>query len=165
MKAKSFAGMRCSVAGALELIGDRWTLLLLRDLSLGLTRYDEFQESTGIPNTTLSNRLRSLETDGIVERIAYQERPPRHAYQLTEKGRDLWKVLTALREWGDKWDASGFGAPTMETVDRSTGRKVELALVDPQTRRAVPRERVALKPGPGADEITRTRLAKLGDRK
>jgi DNA-binding HxlR family transcriptional regulator len=165
MKAKSFAGMRCSVAGALELIGDRWTLLLLRDLSLGLTRYDEFQESTDIPNTTLSNRLRSLETHGIVERIAYQERPPRHAYQLTEKGRDLWKVLTALREWGDKWDASGFGAPTMETVDRSTGRKVELALVDPQTRRAVPRERVALKPGPGADEITRIRLAKLGDRK
>lgn len=158
MKAKSFAGMRCSVAGALELVGDRWTLLLLRDFGLGLTRFDEFQESTGISNTTLTTRLRELETHGIVERVAYQERPPRHEYRLTEKGRDLWTVLTALREWGDKWDASGFGAPTIEVVDSKTDRELRLALVDPDTGRAVPRGRVQLRPGPGADDATRERL-------
>ena len=107
MKPKSFAGMRCSVAGALEIIGDRWTLLLLRDLSLGLTRYDAFRKSCAIPTTTLSKRLGALEDNGIVVRSRYSQRPPRDEYRLTDKGRDLWKVLTALREWGDRWDASG----------------------------------------------------------
>lgn len=158
MKAKSFAGMRCSVAGALEMIGDRWTLLLLRDLGLGLSRYDEFQSSTGIPNTTLSTRLKALEQNGIVERTRYRERPPRDAYRLTEKGRDLWKVITALREWGDRWDASGFGAPTIEVVDRDSGRELRLALVDPQTGQAVAQDRVKYRPGPGADDVVNALL-------
>lgn len=158
MKVKSFAGMRCSVAGALEMIGDRWTLLLLRDLGLGLTRFDEFQASTGIANTTLSTRLRDLERNGIVVRSRYQERPPRDAYKLTAKGRDLWKVLTALREWGDRWDASGFGAPTIEVVDRNTGRELRLALVDPDTGQAVTGQRIEYRPGPGADDTVRALL-------
>ena len=74
MKAKSFAGMRCSVAGALELIGDRWALLLLRDLSLGVSRFDEFRSGTGIPNTTLATRLRDLERNGVIARTRYLER-------------------------------------------------------------------------------------------
>ena len=158
MKAKSFAGMRCSVAGALEMIGDRWTLLLLRDLGLGLSRYDEFQSSTQIPNTTLSMRLKELERNGIVERTRYRERPPRDAYRLTEKGRDLWKVIAALREWGDRWDASGYGAPTIEVVDRDTDRQLRLALVDPQTGQAVARERIKYRPGPGADDVVHALL-------
>lgn len=151
MKPKSFAGMRCSVAGTLEIIGDRWTLLLLRDLGLGLSRYDEFRNSCGIPTTTLSKRLQSLETHGIVERSRYNERPPRDEYRLTAKGRDLWKVTTALREWGDRWDASGYGAPSIEVVDRETGHQLRLALVDPETGQVVPRDRIQLRPGPGAD--------------
>ena len=158
MKAKSFAGMRCSVAGALEMIGDRWTLLLLRDLGMGLSRFDEFQASTGIPNTTLATRLKDLERNGIVARTRYLERPPRDAYHLTDKGRDLWKVLTALREWGDRWDASGFGTPTIEVVDRDTDRELRLALVDPQTGQAVPRDRIRYRPGPGADDRVRALL-------
>ncbi|RYG32585.1 MAG: transcriptional regulator [Burkholderiales bacterium] len=154
MKAKSFAGMRCSVAGALEMIGDRWSFLVIRDLSLGLRRYDELQASTGIPAATLAARLKHLESKGIVERVRYQERPPRDEYRLTVKGRDLWKVSTALREWGDRWDASGFGQPSIELVDRKTGRPVELALVDAETGKPVPRERVELRPGPGADQST-----------
>ena len=160
MKAKSFSGMRCSVAGALEMIGDRWTLLLLRDLGLGLERFDEFQASTGIANTTLSTRLKELERHGVIERTRYLERPPRDAYRLTEKGRDLWKVITALREWGDRWDASGYGAPTIEVVDRDTDRELRLALIDPQTRQAVPRERVTYRPGPGADDAVHALLAR-----
>ncbi|SFR44710.1 transcriptional regulator, HxlR family [Marinobacter daqiaonensis] len=151
MKTKSFAGMRCSVAGALEIIGDRWTLLLLRDLGLGLSRYDDFRKSCGIPTTTLSKRLQSLEAHDVVQRTRYSERPPRDEYHLTEKGCDLWKVTTALREWGDRWDASGYGAPTVELVDRETDRELRLALVDPETGQIVPRNRIRLRPGPGAD--------------
>ena len=158
MKPKSFAGMRCSIAGALELIGDRWALLVIRDLSLGLSRYDDLRASTGIPAATLAARLKHLVEHGIVERVRYQERPPRDEYRLTAKGRDLWKVNVALREWGDRWDASGFGAPAIEMVDRETGRPVVLALVDAETGVAVPRDRVHLRAGPGADDSTRQRL-------
>ncbi|MGY1410518.1 winged helix-turn-helix transcriptional regulator [Luteimonas sp. A611] len=161
MKVKSFAGMRCSIAGALELIGDRWTLLLIRDLSLGLRRHDELRASTGIPTATLAARLKHLTQHGIVEPSQYQERPPRVEYRLTAKGHDLWKVSIALREWGDRWDASGFGAPTVETIDRETGRPLRLALVDPETGTAVPTNRIQLRPGPGADDRVRHLLDNL----
>ncbi|MDP3736046.1 MAG: helix-turn-helix domain-containing protein [Hyphomonadaceae bacterium] len=159
MKPKSFSGMRCSIAGALELIGDRWSILVIRDLSLGLRRYDELRVSTGIPAATLAARLKHLEAKGIAERVRYQKRPPRDEYRLTVKGRDLWKVSTALREWGDRWDASGFGQPTVELVDRKTGRPVVLALVDAETSKAVSLDRIQLRPGPGADDAIRRLLA------
>lgn len=158
MKPKSFAGMRCSIAGALELIGDRWALLVIRDLSLGLGRYDDLRTSTGIPAATLAARLKHLEAGGIVERVQYQEHPPRNEYRLTPKGRDLWKVSVALREWGDRWDASGYGQPTVETIDRDTGHPLILALVDAESGIAVPRARVQLRPGPGADDSIRRLL-------
>lgn len=158
MKAKSFSGMRCSMAGALELIGDRWALLLIRDLSLGMHRYDALRSNTGIPDATLAARLKLLTENGLVERMRYQERPPRDEYRLTEKGRDLWKVTIALREWGDRWDASGFGIP-METVDRETGHLLTLALVDAETGTVVPIEKATLRPGPDADEAVRRVLA------
>jgi len=150
--------MRCSMAGALELIGDRWAFLVIRDLSLGLRRYDELRDSTGIPAATLASRLKHLEGAGIVERVQYQERPPRDEYRLTAKGRDLWKVSVALREWGDRWDASGFGLPTIETVDRLNGRPLTLAMVDAETGMAVAPDRIRLRPGPGADEAVRRLL-------
>lgn len=161
MKPKSFAGMRCSIAGALELIGDRWSLLLIRDLLLGLRRYDDLRASTGIPDATLAARLKHLQAQGIIERVRYQERPPRDEYRLTAKGRDLWKVGVALREWGDRWDATGFNAPTVETVDRITGRKLTLALIDPETGVAAKPDRISLRPGPGADEAIRALLENL----
>jgi DNA-binding HxlR family transcriptional regulator len=158
MKSKSFAGMRCSIAGALELIGDRWALLVIRDLSLGLRRYDDLRSSTGIPAATLAARLKHLEAGGIVERARYQDRPPRDEYRLTPKGRDLWKVSVALREWGDRWDASGYGQPTVETVDRDTGRPLKLSLVDTETGLAVRPSQVRLRAGPGADDAIRRLL-------
>lgn len=152
MKPRSFAGMRCSIAGALELIGDRWALLLIRDLFFGLKRFEDLRASTGIPAATLTSRLKHLVLSGIIERVPYNERPPRLEYHLTPKGRDLWKVSVALREWGDRWDASGFGAPAVEMVDRTTGRPVILSLVDAETGEAVPINRTTLRPGPGADD-------------
>ncbi|KRA75431.1 hypothetical protein ASD89_08280 [Caulobacter sp. Root656] len=163
MKAKSFSGMRCSMAGALEVVGDRWALLLIRDLSLGLRRYDELRASTGIPPATLAARLTHLVEGGLVERVRYQERPPRDDYRLTDKGRDLWKVTVALREWGDRWDASGFGVP-MEMVDRHTGRPLRLTLVDAETGEAVPIERAMMRPGPDADDAVH-RLLGAGSEK
>lgn len=162
MKTRSFSGMRCSIAGALELIGDRWALLVVRDLSLGLSRYDDLRASTGIPAATLASRLKHLATSGIVERVRYQERPPRDEYRLTRKGRDLWKVSVALREWGDRWDATGFGSPAVEMVDRLTGRPVTLALVDAVTGEVLPLERARLRPGPGADEAIHRLLNPTG---
>jgi DNA-binding HxlR family transcriptional regulator len=154
MKAKSFIGMRCPIAGALELIGDRWVLLIVRDLSMGMTRYDDIRVSLGIPTATLSARLKRLEETAIVARHRYQERPARDEYRLTPKGRDLWKVSVALREWGDRWDASGFGAPTIDIVDRESGRPLELGMVDRETGQTVPPTRIELRPGPGADDST-----------
>ncbi|KRB41579.1 helix-turn-helix domain-containing protein [Phenylobacterium sp. Root700] len=160
MRTKSFSAMTCSIAGALEAIGDRWAILLLRDLAMGLTRYDDLQASTGMPTTTLAGRLKHLEATGLIEKRPYQERPPRFEYVLTPKGRDLWKVTTALREWGDRWDASGLGAPTVELIDGESGRQIELALVDVETGAVVPRSRARLRPGPGADDLVRARFAK-----
>lgn len=159
MRAKSFCGMTCSIAGAMEAIGDKWGMLLLRDLFLGLTRYDDLRTSTGMPTTTLAERLKHLEAAGIAERRQYQDRPPRFEYLLTAKGRDLWKVTTALREWGDRWDTSGLGAPTVLLVDRETGHSLELGLVDAETGSPVPRTRAELRPGPGADDLVRARFA------
>ena len=153
--------MRCSIAGALEAIGDRWALLLIRDLSLGLSRYEDLRANIGIPDATLTARLKHLAAHGIIKRLRYQIRPARYEYRLTAKGRGLWKVGEALREWGDRWDATGFGAPTVRTVDCKTGRKLVLALIDPKTATAVPQDRISFRPGPGADDTVRKLLGDL----
>lgn len=161
MKPKSFAGMRCSIAGAMEAIGDRWAMLVLRDLAFGVRRYDDLRATSGIPTTTLATRLKHLEAHGLVEKQAYQAHPPRFEYRLTRKGRDLSTVLTALREWGDRWDASGYGAPTVEMVDRESGHPLRLALVDAQTGQLVPRNRATIRAGAGADDLVRSLVDKF----
>jgi DNA-binding HxlR family transcriptional regulator len=153
--------MVCSIAGALEAVGDRWGFLLLRDLTLGLTRYDEFQTSSDIPAQTLADRLRHLENSGLITRHRYQQHPPRDEYALTPKGRDFWMVLTALREWGDRWHLHGVDGPPLEIIDHSSGRKLELALVDPRSGTGVPAGRAAVRAGPGADARM---LHRLGSR-
>jgi DNA-binding HxlR family transcriptional regulator len=158
MRAKSFTDMACSIAGALEMVGDRWGFLLMRDLMLGLSRYDEFKASMDIPAQTLASRLRHFESTGLATRRRYQERPPRDEYRLTDKGRDFWVVLTALREWGDRWRMHGVEGPPVEIIDSSTGRKLQLALVEPRSGARVPAARVAVRAGPGADERMLRRL-------
>ena len=159
MRAKSFAGMACSIAGALEQIGDRWALLIIRDLSLGLSRHDQLLKSTGMPPTTLSDRLRHLETHGLIERRSYSEHPPRDEYVLTRKGRDLWIVTFALAQWGDRWDASGQGAPPVEFVDEVTGNKLKLALLDAKTGEPVSPARTRARAGRGADDLAHWRVS------
>lgn len=156
MRPKSFAGTRCSITGALNLVGDRWTLLLIRDLSLGLSRFDELCGEVGIPTATLTARLKHMIDHGLVARVRYQDRPPRDEYRLTAKGRDLSKVILALREWGDRWDATGLGAPAIQTIDDKTGHALSLALVDSETGRVVPSECARLLALEGADDDVRT---------
>ena len=94
----------CPVACSLDLLGDKWTLLVVRDLLLGKTTYTQFQKSPeGIPTNILAERLKRLQTAGIIEKSRYQERPVRYAYHLTEKGRDLRPVLSAMIDWGNKY--------------------------------------------------------------
>ena len=94
----------CPVACCLDLLGDKWTLLVVRDLLLGKTTYTGFQKSPeGIPTNILADRLKRLLAAGIIEKSLYQERPKRYAYQLTEKGNDLRQVLSAMIDWGNKY--------------------------------------------------------------
>lgn len=96
-------GRPCSVAAALALVGEKWSLLAVRELALGNHRFDAIVRGTGAPRDRLAARLRALEEAGIVERRQYSERPPRFEYHLTRPGRDLRVVLQALRSWGDTW--------------------------------------------------------------
>ncbi len=158
MKSKSFEGMACSIAGVLEAIGDRWAVLILRDLSLGLSRYEDLRRSTGVTNATLSDRLKHLEDHELVERRQYQTNPERYEYVLTAKGRDTILVLQALLQVGDKWAVSGDAGPPLKFIDRKTGRAVKLARVDNETGQRVRPQDVQPQAGPGADELVRWRL-------
>ncbi len=99
---RTYDTQNCSVARALEVVGERWSLLLVRDLMLGFHRFDELQERLGIARNVLASRLERLTDEGVVERHLYQEHPPRHEYRLTEKGLDLWPVIVGLLSWGDR---------------------------------------------------------------
>jgi DNA-binding HxlR family transcriptional regulator len=92
----------CSIADALDVVGERWSLLVLRELAFGVHRFQDIQVNTGAPRETLALRLRKLEETGIIERRRYSDHPPRDEYLLTAAGRDLTPVLTALREWGER---------------------------------------------------------------
>lgn len=93
----------CTIARAAAQVGDEWTLLIAREMFLGTRRFDDFLRLTGISSHLLSQRLKKLESEGLIRRERYSERPPRHEYRLTEKGRDLWAVIIALKQWGDRW--------------------------------------------------------------
>lgn len=101
----------CSVARTVDIIGDRWTPLVLRDIALGVSRFDALQRDLGISRKVLSQRLQALLDHGVVDRVAYQENPPRHDYVLTEKGTDLAMVLLAVQQFGDRWLAPEQGPP------------------------------------------------------
>lgn len=161
MKKKSFSGMVCSVAGALKAVGDRWSFLIVRDLSLGLCRYDDLQRSTDIPSTTLAERLKHLEHTGMIERRQYQDNPPRYEYMLTRKGREFGLVIAALAQWGDRWDAAGTGDPPVRFVDRTSGRKAKLKYVDAISGEPVKARDIEARPGRGADELVHWRLSHL----
>lgn len=103
MRRASFADMHCSIAQSLEVVGEWWTLLILRDCFLGVRRFEDFVSRLGIARNVLTDRLDTLVDAGVLERRPYDEARGRYDYVLTDKGRALWPVMTALRQWGDEW--------------------------------------------------------------
>ncbi|MFN0179177.1 MAG: winged helix-turn-helix transcriptional regulator [Gemmatimonadales bacterium] len=120
MRWNNLADEPCSVARSLSVVGDRWTLLILRDCFLGVTRFDHFQSRLGLTRHVLSRRLKQLVDAGIVKRAEYQSGPRRYEYRLTPKGLDLHGVIASLTRWGDHWMAGRRGPP-LELVHRECG--------------------------------------------
>lgn len=146
MLKRDYEGQVCSIASSLELIGDRWTLLIVRDLVLGLSRFDEFLESLGVASNVLTDRLNRLVDEGIAERVRYNERPERFEYRLTPKGCELGLVLLALMQWGDRHISKKPPRIARRRTDRS---RVSVALVAADGSPVKPGE-LELVPGPGA---------------
>lgn len=160
MQRKSFADMECPTARSLEVVGEWWSLLIVRDAMRGRRRFEEFQESLGIARNILSRRLKRLVAAGLLEKRLYAERPRRHEYRLTDKSRDLFPVLTALAAWGNRWAVPAKG-PAMVLIDRETGKPIEPVLVDRSSGKPLHRGNVGIAAGPGAGPETRALLASL----
>ena len=127
MERKSFAEMDCSVAQCLEVVGEWWTMLIVRDAFLGVSRFEDFQQRLGISRNILQQRLTKLVDTGVLQRVPYSEHPPRDDYRLTAKGRDLWPVLTAMRQWGDEYAAPD--GPPLQVIHDGCGEVSTLELV------------------------------------
>ena len=114
----------CSVARSLEVLGERWTLLVVRDIFHGKRRFDAIQEDLGVARNVLATRLSRLVEEDILEKRPYQERPARYEYFLTEKGLDLWPVMIALMHWGDKYEQQPAGRPSI-VVHKECGGEID----------------------------------------
>jgi DNA-binding HxlR family transcriptional regulator len=142
---RDYDGQGCSIARALEVVGERWTLLIVRDAFLGLRRFDEFQESLGIARNVLTDRLNRLVDEGILERVRYSERPERFEYRLTAKGRELDIALAGLRQWGDKYVSD----KPPRLMRRKADRKPVIAALVPKGAPVLRPGDVETVPGPG----------------
>jgi len=145
MLKRDYDGQNCSIARALEIVGERWTLLIVRDAFLGKRRFDEFQQSLGISRNVLAERLGRLVDEGVLDRVLYQEHPQRYEYRLTTKGRDLHLALTGLRQWGDEYLSE---KPPKVLRSKADKRPVVAALI-PEGQDHYRADEVELVPGPG----------------
>jgi DNA-binding HxlR family transcriptional regulator len=154
VKKASFAGMECSIARSLEVIGEWWTLLILRDAFLGITRFEDFARRLGIARNVLTTRLDTLVEAGVLVRVPYEEAPrARYDYRLTDKGRALWPVLTMLRQWGDEW-MSGTGNEPVLLEHRDCGHTTTAHLSCDHCGDALSARSVRAVPGPGLSDPT-----------
>ncbi|HEX2102133.1 MAG TPA: helix-turn-helix domain-containing protein [Solirubrobacteraceae bacterium] len=151
MLPRTYEDQNCSVARALEVLGDRWTLLVIRDAFAGVRRFDEFQRDLGIARNVLSDRLGRLVDEGVLERHRYHERPERFEYRLTDKGGDLWRPLVALMQWGDHYYAQPAGPPQV-VRHRDCGGEVNDRFACGRCGAQLDARDVRLEPGPGATE-------------
>jgi DNA-binding HxlR family transcriptional regulator len=149
MLGNAYDNQVCSLAGALEVIGERWSLLIVRDVLLGLRRFDEIQSDLGIARNVLNARLTRLLDQGVLEKRLYQERPPRHEYRLTDKGLDLWPAMVALMQWGNRYTSPAAGPPVVLEHRGCGGAVDEHRICETCGTRLSVRDVRAL-PGPGA---------------
>ena len=148
---RDYPGLDCSVAKALEVIGERWSLLIVRSVMHGNRRFGEMQGSLGIARNVLSARLQRLVDEEILERRAYQESPPRYEYFLTQKGLDLWPALIALLNWGDRYSPSPEG-PRRLIVHKECGGTVSERGICESCGKLLTARDAKQVPGPGARE-------------
>lgn len=153
MQRKSFTGMNCSIAKSLEEVGEWWSLLIVREMTQGMNRFDQFQKELGIARNILTARLERLTELGIVERYPLPDRANTDGYRLTEKGEDLYPVIVALMQWGDRW-LSKNGKPPTALVEHRSGRPVEQLIVRSKGGKPLKFRDVRFAPGPGATATT-----------
>jgi DNA-binding HxlR family transcriptional regulator len=158
MLGNDYKDQNCSIARALELVGERWTLLVLRDVFLGVRRFDALQLDLGVARNVLATRLERLVEQGILEKAAYQERPLRYEYRLTEKGLDLWPVIVELLRWGDR-HAAPAGGPPVVLRHRDCGGTLGERRICTSCGAFLERGDVRAEAGPGADRGQPTRPA------
>lgn len=139
--------MNCSVAQCLEVIGEWWSMLIIRDAFMGITRFDQFQERLGISRNILNQRLTRLVEEDVLRKVQYREHPPRFEYKLTAKGRDLWPVLTAMRQWGDAYAAPD--GPPVQIVHHDCGAVSEAVMTCASCGEALGPRAVRAISGPG----------------
>ena len=125
-------------------------MLIVRDGFLGITRFDDFQERLGISRNILNQRLGRLVEAGVLTKVAYSEHPPRYDYRLTDKGRDLWPVLTAMRQWGDRYAAPD--GPPLEVTHKGCGQVTNAVMVCSECGEPLEARAVRAVPGPGSVE-------------
>jgi DNA-binding HxlR family transcriptional regulator len=161
MQRTSFEDMNCSIARTLHVVGEWWSLLIVRDAFLGVTRFDDFQARLAISRNILTQRLNHLVDNEILQRVLYQQHPLRFEYRLTEKGRDLFHVVTALRQWGDRWVAPD-GEP-LRVRHKSCGHVSKAVPVCSHCGETLQLGDVTAFPGPGSrpGDYDRTRLEGL----
>jgi DNA-binding HxlR family transcriptional regulator len=157
MQRTSFADMTCSIARTLDVAGEWWSPLILRDVDLGITRFDELQRDLGISRKVLTERLERLVEQGVLERHAYSRHPPRHDYLLTEKGRELVDVLLAMIAWGDRWTAGEHGPPVL-LRHRRCGQLTQAEIRCAHCGELLHAEEVDVEPGPGGSDGPGTRV-------
>lgn len=151
MRLKSFSEMNCSLAQALEIVGERWTLLILRDAFFGVRRFEDFQRRLGIARNILSARLARLVEAGILTRRPVSAGGKRAEYVLTDKGRELQPALIALTQWGERWCPHPQG-PRVEFCERASGEPLPPVRVRTADGRALAPKEIGARPGPGAGQ-------------
>jgi len=149
--------MRCSLARGLDLIGDWWSPLIIRDLFLNVVRFDELVEDLGISRNLLTRRLKSLAANGVIERTAYQQRPLRYEYRLTEAGRDLVPAILALTAWGDRWARPKEGSPIL-FVHKTCGHQFQPRVTCSVCGEAISADTVTPIAGPGGAAASGTKI-------
>jgi DNA-binding HxlR family transcriptional regulator len=149
MLGNDYKGQTCSIAGTLEIVGERWSLLIVRSVMLGVRRFDALQKDLGVARNVLQARLERLIENGVLERRQYQEHPPRYEYYLTEKGLDLWPTIVALLQWGDRYAPSPGGPPVLLEHKGCGGAIDSHRICERCGKRVSSRDAIA-KAGPGA---------------
>ncbi len=139
----------CSVARTVGVIGDRWTLLILRDCFLGVRRFDAFQERIGVTRPILADRLKKLVAEGILAKIAYEQHPPRYEYRLTDAGRALHPVIMAIVHWGDTHRVTRKGRPLLHR-HKTCGHDFNPVMTCSHCAAPLTAREVEVRPGPGA---------------